>query len=104
LILFEIIFDYLYAGLAACIGGCKINYFDNINLHSPIHSKLLYLTSQNGTSLCIYVHPSNQVEYMQVHLTRMMKLYVGGAVSRGLPDAGEEMQALLALEEFERPR
>jgi hypothetical protein len=34
-----------------------------------------------------------------------MKLYMQAVpVSRGLPDAGEEMQALLALEEFERPR
>jgi hypothetical protein len=43
------------------MGGRKITYFDAINLHPPIRSKLLYLSGQGGASLHMYIHPSNQV-------------------------------------------
>jgi hypothetical protein len=43
-----------------CIGGCKISYFDVINLYPSIRSKLLYLTGQIDASLRMDMQPSNE--------------------------------------------
>lgn len=48
LILFEIMFGCLYVRVTICIGVYKISYFDVINLHLHIRSKLSYVARQGG--------------------------------------------------------
>lgn len=57
LTLFEIIFSCLYMVVTA---ECKISYFDDINLHPSIFSKLSYLVGQGDDSLRMDAQPSNQ--------------------------------------------
>lgn len=43
--------------------GCKISYFNTINMYPRIHSKLSYMSSQIGVSLRMNAQPSNQTGY-----------------------------------------
>jgi hypothetical protein len=50
------------------MSGCKINHFDAINAHPPIHSKLSYLAGQSDASLRMDTQPSNQPINLCCHM------------------------------------
>jgi hypothetical protein len=69
-------FDCLYVGVTAGMVRYKISYFDIINLHPLIHSKLSYLADQVDANLCmVYIYRPRLSIYVHLDACAQLCLY-----------------------------